>query len=520
MSAKSSGSHVAVSAAAAVAETHVSYVFFAGDRAYKLKKPVQMPFLDFSTPEARQQACEREVALNRRLAPDAYEGVATVVGPDGQVCDHLVVMQRQPGDRCLARLVRENDPGVKRELSDLARLLSRFHDSADRSEEIDRAASVDAVRANWTANTAELEPFCGRLLDRAVVARIDDLAQRYLAGRGDLIAERTAAGRVVDGHGDLLAGDIFCREDGPRVLDCLEFEDRLRYGDVLADVAFLAMDIERLGRPDLAATFLSAYRNAAGDEWPDSLAHHWIAYRAQVRTKIACVRWLQTGESGDEDPRALLAIALAHIEAATVRLVLVGGLPGTGKSTLAAGLAEALGWDLLRSDVIRKELAGVEPTSSAAAPLGDGLYRPEVTAATYTELLRRARDLLAHGRSVVLDATWSSQLWRDAAALSAHNGHAELVEFRCTAPPNLTAARIEARQASGGDPSDATAEVASALADVTDPWPGAVDIYTTGTPETSLEQARQALATRAVPSKILPPDYHDNVPDDALLRVV
>lgn len=502
---------------AAVAETHVSYVFFAGDRAYKLKKPVQMPFLDFSTPEARRRACEREVALNRRLAPDVYEGVATVVGPDGQVCDHLVVMQRQPDDRCLAQLVRENDPGIEGELSNLARLLAQFHASADRSAEIDQAASVDAMRANWTANTAELDPYCGTMLDRAVVDQVDDLAQRYLAGRGDLIAERVAAGRVVDGHGDLLASDVFCREDGPRILDCLEFEDRLRFGDVLADVAFLAMDIERLGRPDLAAMFLSAYREAANDDWPDSLAHHWIAYRAQVRTKIACLRRSQGGESDAEEPRALLALTLAHMEAATVRLVLVGGLPGTGKSTLAAGLAEAFGWDLLRSDVVRKELAGVEVTSSTTTLLGDGLYRPEMTAATYAELLRRARDLLAHGRSVVLDATWSSQLWRDTAALSARNSHAELVELRCMAPSELAAARIETRRAAGRDPSDATAEIAFALADVTDPWPGAVDIYTTGTPETSLEQARQALATRAAVGT-LPPDCHDDVPDEALLR--
>lgn len=511
-------------APAAVAETHVSYVFFAGDRAYKLKKPVQMPFLDFSTPEARRRACEREVVLNRRLAPGVYEGVATVVGPDGQVCDHLVVMQRQPADRCLAALVAKSDPGVEGELSRLAERLAQFHASADRSMAIDEAGSVDAMLANWAANTAELDPFCDTLLDPAVVARVDSLARSYLVGRKHLIEQRVADGRIVDGHGDLLASDVFCLEDGPRVLDCLEFNDRLRYGDVLADVAFLAMDIERSGRPDLAGAFLSAYRDAAGDEWPDSLAHHWIAYRAQVRAKVACVRRLQGGRSLDdrsdtEDPRALLALALAHLEASAVRLVLVGGLPGTGKSTLADGLAKALGWDLLRSDVVRKELADIEPTVSAAAPLGSGLYRPEMTATTYTELLARARDLLAHGRSVVLDATWSSQSWRDTAALLARNSNAELVELRCVAPPDLAGARIKARQANGSDPSDVTVEVASALADITDPWPSAVDIYTTGTPDTSLEQARKALATRA-PTGILPPDYHDNVPGDTLLRAV
>lgn len=481
---------------ATASETHVSYVFFTADHAYKLKKPVSMPFLDFSTVQARQAACEREVALNRRLAPDVYEGVATVLDPDGQVCDHLVVMRRLPGDRSLESLIRNSDETLEDELKAIAHLLANFHATTDRSTEVNQASSIESVRGNWEANTVELQPFCDRFLDPTVVARVDDLARRYLAGREELFAERIAADRAVDGHGDLLAGDVFCLDDGPRVLDCLEFSDRLRYCDVLGDVAFLAMDIERLGRPDLAALFLSTYRDATGDDWPDSLAHHWIAYRAQVRAKVACLRWSEIGGPGKEDPRALLSIALAHLESATIRLVLVGGLPGTGKSTLAAGLAQTLGWDVLRSDVVRKELSGMKPTDSAEAPFGSGLYGPEVTSATYAEMLRSARGLLANGHSVVLDATWNSRSLREAAGLIAAEAHAELVELRCAAPLEVAASRIEARSANSADPSDATVEVAAALADESDPWPSAVVIDTAGAPETALDQARRVLASR------------------------
>src|SRR5690606_13545776 len=181
---------------------------------------------------------------------------------------------------------------------------------------------------------------------------------------------RVAAGRACDGHGDLLADDVFCLDDGPQVLDCLEFDDALRYEDVLADVAFMAMDLERLGRADLAEHFLDAYRRAAGEDWPASLAHHHIAYRAQVRAKVTAIR-AQQGDAGSVDAaRALLKLCFDHLEAGRVRLILVGGAPGTGKSTLAAGLAASLGATVLRSDVIRKERAGLAPSESAAAGFG------------------------------------------------------------------------------------------------------------------------------------------------------
>lgn len=239
------------------------------------------------------------------------------------------------------------------------------------------------------------------VLDPERVRAVDGLAQRYLGGRGPLFAHRIAEGRAGDGHGDLLADDVFCLDDGPGVLDCIEFDDRYRLDDALADVAFLAMDLERIGRPDLTERFLAAYREHADDSWPASLAHHHVAYRAQVRAKVTAIRATQGDRSAGPEAVRLLDLAHRHLNAGAVRLVVVGGLPGTGKSTLAAGLGDACGATVLRSDEIRKELTGLAPHEPAPAAFGEGLYRPELTAATYTEMLRRAEITLGLGETVV-----------------------------------------------------------------------------------------------------------------------
>jgi aminoglycoside phosphotransferase family enzyme/predicted kinase len=475
----------------AVAETHSAVVLFLGDRAYKLKKPVDLGFLDFRTPAARRAACHREVDLNRRLAPDVYLGVARVEGGETGLDDHAVVMRRMPDDRRLSTLVRAGEP-VEDHLRRLAAIVARFHGEADRSREIDRAGERDEVAARWEADLAQARRFAGDVLDPEVAGRVATLARRYLAGRQPLFAHRIAAGRVLDGHGDLLADDIFCLDDGPRVLDCLEFDDRLRAGDALADAAFLAMDLERLGRPDLGRYFLVEYGRASGDRWPASLAHHYLAYRAHIRSKVACLRWAQGDAASAATAAGLLEMAERHLHAGRVRLVLVGGLPGTGKSTLARGLAGALGAVVLRSDAIRKRSGGLPPDQPAPAPYNEGLYRPEATHATYALLLAEARQALAMGESVVADASWRDPRWRDAAALLAREFATELVELRCTAPLDLAARRIVERQGAG-DPSDATPGLLRVLAAEEKPWPSALDLDTTATPAHVLEVALRAV---------------------------
>jgi aminoglycoside phosphotransferase family enzyme len=297
-----------------------------------LRKAIQFGFLDFSQRTTRQEDCQREVALNRRLAPDVYLGVAEV-RMDDETIDHMVVIRRLPVECRLAAMARRGDD-LGQWLRQVAQTMNVFHRGTRRSPEISAAATGKALQASWNANICEVEPFLGTI----VYAEIDDeirlLVSRWIKGRHSILDARIAAGRVCDGHGDQLADDIFCLADGVRILDCIEFSDQLRYGDVRADVVFLAMDLERLGRDEAAKRFLADYQELADDPFPASLVHHYIAMRAYVRAKVACLRV----EQGDAEARAeacqLHVLARDHLRRARAKLVLIGGLPGSGKSII------------------------------------------------------------------------------------------------------------------------------------------------------------------------------------------
>jgi uncharacterized protein len=475
---------------AAVIETHISVLFFLGDRVYKVRKPVRTPFLDFSTRELRLADCRREVQLNRRLAPDVYLGVHDVIDEAGAAVDHLVVMRRLPVERRLATMVADPDFDDSH-LTAVARQVAAFHSRASRAPAIDLAGSVEHLTMLWSTNLDEIAVFAGQLVDGDLLSRIRRQALDYLDGRQGLLAQRVAQGRIVDGHGDLLAEDIFCLDDGPRILDCVEFDPRFRWGDVLYDTTFLAMDLEHLGRADLARRFLAAYREFAAENHPDSLEHWYIAYRALVRAKIACLR-ADGGEAGAaQEARAFLSQAGRHLDEAEVHLVVIGGLPGTGKTTLARGLADRLGWAVLRSDEVRKELAGLDHAQPAGAAPFEGIYAPATTAEAYRELLHRAALALGQGDSVVLDATWLDPEQRDAARAAARAAHARIHELRCDLSIDHAAARLVARASAGGDASDATPEVLARLAShvARAPWSEALPIDTSHEPADVVDHA-------------------------------
>jgi len=484
---------------ARVAETHSAVVFFSGERACKLKKPVRLGFLDFSTAQARAAACARETELNLRFAPDVYLGVAEIRGPDGRVCDHLVVMRRMPASRRLSALVRSGAP-VTVPLRQVARILATQHATAARGPEVAEQGSRDALHGRWADNigqTREIQELLAprQPLDPAVIDETEHLALRFLAGRGALFEARIRDGRIVDGHGDLLADDIFCLDDGPRILDCLDFDDRLRWLDGLDDAAFLAMDLERLGVPALAEQFMASYAEYSGDPAPAALCHHYLAYRAFVRVKVACLRVVQGLPAAGRTAGQLADLALRHLRAGAVTLVLVGGLPGTGKSALAGAVADRLGLAVLSSDRIRKELAGRPAEASAPAPYGCGIYCAGWTERVYAELLHRATVLLAHGESVVADASFISARHRVAAAAAAAGVSADLMQLRCTASPELATRRIRTRT---GEVSDADQAIASKMEAVADPWPDATVIDTepggtAGVPDGAVDQAVQAI---------------------------
>ncbi|MDA0632072.1 AAA family ATPase [Nonomuraea sp. MCN248] len=474
---------------AQIKETHSAVVILLGDRAIKVRKPVDLGFLDFTTREARQAISHEEVRLNRRLAPDVYEGVADVLGPDGRPCEHLVVMRRMPDGRRLATMIRAGEP-VEAELRQVARMVASLHGRSRRGPEIDRQGEARALRERWTASFAQVRETSGAVFGPGVIEEIERLVGRFLDGRERLFAARIAEGRIVDGHGDLLADDIFCLDDGPRIMDCLEFDERLRFVDGLDDAAFLAMDLERLGAPRPAELFLRWYTQFSGDPAPASLWHHYVAYRAFVRAKVAGVRYRQGDLGTVRDARELAELTLRHLRAGAVTLVLVGGTPGTGKTTVAAAVADRLGYTLLSSDRVRKELAGIGAEVPAPAPFGEGIYSREWTERTYRELLSRARSLLLRGEPVILDASWSDAGHRKAAEDLAERTSSDLVALRCTALPQLVEERLAGRR---GGISDAGPAVAAALAATAAPWPDAIEIDTGASPAQSLERALRAI---------------------------
>ena len=484
-----------------VVETHVSVLVFGPDRILKLKKPVRLPFLDFTTVEARRRACLEEVRANRRLSPDVYLGVADVVltgdssdiGVRGDVLDHAVVMRRLPDERRLGRLVVEGAEDLGPALRALAGDLAGFHAGARRGRAVDEAARTEALAGIWRRCIDAMAPWGGRLVDAATLAEVDRLATRYLQGRGPLFERRIAEGRICDGHGDLLADDVFLLVDGPRVLDCIEFDPALRHVDVVADVAFLAMDLERLGAPQLAGGFLEAYQEAAGERFPETLLHHYLGERAAVRAEVACVRAAQraAARAGDGEARALLELAAAHLRQGRVVLVVMTGLPGAGKSTLARAVGERSRWPVLRSDEVRRELVAPgsgDPLLAAAYP---GAYDVEVTERTYATLLERAEAALVQGQPVVVDATFGASAHRRAAEATARRAVADLVVLQCAAPRQVREERLSARARRGEDVSGAEAAVARAMeeAGADAPWAGAHALDTTGDERSSLEAA-------------------------------
>jgi predicted kinase len=233
------------------------------------------------------------------------------------------------------------------------------------------------------------------------------------------------------------------------------------------------MDLERLAGPEAAADLLRWYREFSAEAHPESLAEHYVAYRAQVRAKVACLRAAQGDATAAAAAAEHLARCADHLARARVRLVLVGGPPGAGKSTIAAALADATGWAVLRADEVRKEIVGLPAVADATAEFGAGIYTDEVTGATYSELLARAARLAGLGETVVLDASWTSARDRGAARAVAAAASTDVHELCVDAPESVASARIAGRRARGGDPSDATVDVARRLRRRAEPWPEA-----------------------------------------------
>jgi uncharacterized protein len=474
-----------------VHETHTGVVLLAGDRAYKAKKPVLTDFLDFRTPEQRDIACRREVELNSRLSPASYLGVAQLSDPTGGPAEPVVVMRRFRDDDRLAAMVTRGESGesLRRVLDSIAAVLARFHESAERGPMIDEQGDVAAIDRRWRDNLGELRRHAGTAIPEASkdsIERIQHLAAEFISGRAPLFRSRIDHGRIVDGHGDLLADDIFWVDGEPAVLDCLEFDNRLRYVDRIDDAAFLAMDLEFLGCADLGDYFLESYVAHSADTAPAPLRDFYIAYRAGVRAKVDCVRVAQGNSEAAGDVVRHLDIATRHLENGAVRMALVGGGPGNGKSTVARALAGSVGAQIISTDDVRRELRDSRTISGDPGVLDAGLYSPDNVATVYGVVLRRASVSLGNGQSVILDGTWRDPQIRTLAHRLAAQTHSALVEVMCSTAVGMAEDRITTRRRGN---SDATREIAAALAARHNNWHTAHRINTSRPIQDSLCEA-------------------------------
>lgn len=422
--------------------THISWLFFAGNRVYKIKQPVDMGFLDARTLEAREHYCREELRLNRRLAPDVYLGVVPVMRlpngelrvdgqqPGAELVDWAVEMERLPEGRMLAQLLErgEIDNGMMNELADF---VADFHGRAATGEGVDEYGSLITVRGNVEENYEQLVDFRGELgtSSKAGVPAVISPAQHdflksrrgeFLDQHGPLFERRVRQGRVRDGHGDLHAGNLCFTNKGIIAYDCIEFAARFRCGDVAADLAFLTMDIDQRGFPSFSRYLARRYARVARDPELTMLEPFYRGYRAVVRGKVTAF----AAAAAPQPQREELSLeAMRYLQLATAyelppALILMCGLPASGKSWLADRLARPLRAVRLRSDA-RRKLLGVAPSgqraqSSAAgeASYGAGRYSKENKQRTYRALLGDAIEMLEAGHSVVVDATFSEREFR------------------------------------------------------------------------------------------------------------
>lgn len=506
-----------------VRQTHISVVFLAGASVFKLKKPVKLPFLDFSTLELRRFYCEEEVRLNRRLAPNVYRGVTPIrrtpiglrVGDgDGEIVEWAVEMTRLP-DQAMFATRMEQDTLTEAQVEKLARRIADFHQQAMVTSADTKAATIaanghfDRIAKAVRDNIEFAEKQVGRTISAPVFHRLRAATEQALSKLKPLIERRVTEGMIRDLHGDLHLDHVYLFEDKSPpsdlvIVDCIEFNEAFRFIDVVADMAFCTMDFQFHGRRDFARTFSQAYFAASSDALGRELLPFYTAYRAAVRGKVDGILATES-EVPDSDRKAAAArssaywlLALGQLEPVEQRpvLVLVSGLPGTGKSTLSRGLVDSGQFHWIRSDAVRKELAGEVASTHKGADYQSGIYTPQWTDRTYSECLRRAMAAIQQGERVLVDASFVEEHRRSQFLQAAIDAGAPAVWLVCQALPRTVHERLAKRQ---NDVSDADWTIYQKAVQAWQPPSGLsqrvlVTIGAEGEPRKMVEQAMDAIS--------------------------
>jgi hypothetical protein len=453
----------------------MSWAFLAGDFVYKVKKPVHFAFADAFILQQRYLLCREEVRLNRRLAPDVYLGVLPIIDEGSRyvlgdsahvyhplVREFAVQMRRLPDELMLDHQLKAGDirPDA---MSKIAARLAAFHGSAASAGSL-RYGSPAAVERTVIGNLEESRTDIERLVGNRAYEVIANYLTGFIRAHRELLTERAYKGRVREGHGDLRCEHV-CMSDKIEIIDCVEFDQALRYGDVASDVAFLAMDLDASGVPDLADEFIGAYAKETGGADLATLVTFYKCHRACVRGKVDCLKSLAPDIPPDErktaGERALAKFALAARYAGRGRpsLLVVCGLIASGKSTVAEALRLRTGFEVFNSDRLRKQLASIPAEVHSRSDYGTGLYTPAFDRLTYDALLDRAHASLRKGRGVILDAAFKNPQFRKAALALANEMEVPAVFVECHATEEETIRRLNDRAQEGTGVSDATAEI-------------------------------------------------------------
>jgi len=450
-------------------QTHASLVFIAGREVYKVKKPVDFGFLDFSTLAKRRHFCEREVLLNGRLSPEMYLGVVPISRRGGQlgfgkgerVVEYAVRMKKLSQGGCLDRLVDAGRIG-KVELDRVAAKLREFYLAQHPTPEVEEWGRIDRLQISTDENFRQTEAYIGQTISAPVFRAIENYTNSFYRRHARDFKARVREGRIRDCHGDLHLEHVHLTARALHIFDCIEFNDRFRYVDVANDIAFLAMDLDHHERPDLARYFAERMETELDDQGIATLFDFYKCYRAYVRGKVesfeSAAPQISEAERAGCVRRARqyfqLALRYAVAGSGTPVLVVMGRV-GSGKSSLATELSRELGWTVYSSDRIRKELAGVPLTKRGDARARRRLYSPTMTRRTYEALFVAAESELTAGRGVILDATFSRAIHREH-VIRRLRGPTLFMEAH--APDRTIRKRLRERDHAGDEISDARHE--------------------------------------------------------------
>ena len=457
-------------------QTHISWVFLAGDRVFKIKKPVNFGFLDFSTLDKRQRYCNAELQLNRRLCPDIYLEVVPLTREDGgfrldgtgEVVEWVLVMKRMPEQGLMNRLL-EQDEIDRPDMDRIVNRLVPFYQAADSGDEVREMGSIQTITHNTEENFEQTEGFVDDLIPRPTFDAICSYTRNFLKENRELFEERIESGKIREGHGDLYSANICFDRDHDRVyiFDCIEFNQRFRCGDIVSDVAFLAMDLDHFGLPQLSEYFITQFAEKSDDPKLLELNAFYKCYRAYVRGKIGCFTAADPGvdEKVRETCRSQAAdyfkLALKYAGAAPeAHLYCFFGLSGSGKSTLAEAWAKKQNIPVFNSDRVRKEIvAGIPATESRIEPFGKGIYSREMSEKTYRAMARLAGSRIVRGESAVVDATYTGAEERAYLADMARAAGAKLHFIHCACDEDTIRKRLAGRQEQGKSVSDGRWEI-------------------------------------------------------------